>query len=1002
MNERVELHSIESPDRMLARRIPLLVLVGVGSAILTQLVVGIPMATSAPEVANIVSVLALVGVPGVMYVVLRARLSRELREVKRLALTPEGLERTDATTVVSVRWSDIAGFKQAANRISTGPKFVIAPVPVMGMLLAAGSVSTGHRDTAITGPGVIKPGPRASRAALVKLDRILRTSLASGQAAATSSALIFPGEFEQNWADGIVGQWIQRFRPDLLGEAPADAATGSPVVPQQPPAPLAKLATRLGQPTPAAADTAVAGALGTGTVIGGYTIERLLGAGGMGEVYVARHPRLPRADALKVLGPELTHDRMYRRRFEREADLAAALSHPAIVKVHDRGEADGRLWMALELIDGTDLGRIIKTLPTGLETSQVAQVARAVAEALDYAGGRGLVHRDVKPANILISTGGHVLLTDFGVARLSQEASELTATGATVGTLSYASPEQLCGEPLDSRSDQYALACTVFHLLTGRPPFIGATAAHVIAAHLGQAAPAVSTVRTGLPTQVDTVVARALSKNRSERYGTSNEFAADLMSALGGATTAATSREVRPVAPGSLSPASAARSRTGKRWAAVAAVAVIGTASVAAAVWWRDDATTGSVSDEAKTLTPVLTTTLLPSLEKAPSAARWTYTPDPQARGVQIVGGDDSRILVSFAKYAANSGGESTYFLDVLDTENGRSQGIAEFPAGQSFSKCAVIAQTALCAGDSVSFFVDLPSRQVRQTPELVRDPVASGEIFIPGTPRANDPVYRVDGSVSWRFTADVNQQDVAADQGVFRTGFTTASADPVAQSRDGQRVQRLSDGVVLYEAADNGSGWGAFQGGFGVSTGLLSSGSADKAIKYFGLDGHPLGSLTVNFGGHEKDWSVQSFDGAAPSLPMVWRKDPKDRDSRIIGVINPATGNLLWSKSVPGAADGAYEAMGRQLVLQNRSGKKPAMVFDLYTGEGGEPRSSDPALKVVGTDGTRVVLVREDGTVYAATPAGQLLWQRPLTTKYVQALGAGLYTTQETIARIL
>jgi serine/threonine protein kinase len=143
--------------------------------------------------------------------------------------------------------------------------------------------------------------------------------------------------------------------------------------------------------------------LESGTRFAGYVIERALGAGGMGEVYVARHPRLPRSDALKVLAPQLGSDPQFRARFEREADLATSLSHPAIVKVHDRGESEGRLWIAMELVDGVDLARRLREKGP-FPAPEVASVVTMIADALDRAAGRGLVHRDVKPANILLST----------------------------------------------------------------------------------------------------------------------------------------------------------------------------------------------------------------------------------------------------------------------------------------------------------------------------------------------------------------------------------------------------------------------------------------------------------------------------------------------------------------------------------------------------------------------------------------------------------------------
>lgn len=274
------------------------------------------------------------------------------------------------------------------------------------------------------------------------------------------------------------------------------------------------------------------GALEPGSVFAGYTIERLLGVGGMGEVYVARHPRLPRSDAIKVLGAQFTRDESYRRRFEREADLAASLSHPGIVSVHDRGEFDGRLWISLALIDGVDVSALLASAPGGLPNAEVARAITEVADALDYAGARGLVHRDVKPANILLARTGHFLLTDFGIARMGPESSDLTGTGMTIGTIAYASPEQMQGLPVEPRSDQYALAATAFHLLTGAQPFTGTSPVAVIMAHAQQPVPTVRERRPDLAPQVDAVFARAMAKSPQERFTTSKEFAAALGHAL--------------------------------------------------------------------------------------------------------------------------------------------------------------------------------------------------------------------------------------------------------------------------------------------------------------------------------------------------------------------------------------------------------------------------------------------------------------------------------------
>ncbi|CAM3882178.1 protein kinase domain-containing protein [Tsukamurella ocularis] len=275
-----------------------------------------------------------------------------------------------------------------------------------------------------------------------------------------------------------------------------------------------------------------------GTVIGGYVVERLLGAGGMGAVYAARHPRLPRVDALKVLPTAFSHDPTYRARFEREADMAARLDHPNIVPVYDRGNDDGRLWMSMKLVPGQDASALLASNPSGLPVHQVLTIVDAVAGALDYAHSQGLLHRDVKPGNIMIDATGsapRIMLGDFGIARQQQEHSDLTSVGMVVGTLDYASPEQLSGDPVDGRSDQYSLAGTTVQLLTGAKPYGASSGTAVIRDHLMAPPPAPSRQRPGVPPAIDAVIARAMAKVPQQRFATCHDFAQALRAAAAGA-----------------------------------------------------------------------------------------------------------------------------------------------------------------------------------------------------------------------------------------------------------------------------------------------------------------------------------------------------------------------------------------------------------------------------------------------------------------------------------
>lgn len=274
--------------------------------------------------------------------------------------------------------------------------------------------------------------------------------------------------------------------------------------------------------------------LASGDVFAGYVIDRQLGRGGMGSVYLAKHPRLPRMTALKLLNREMFFDKEVRARFEREADLVARLDHPNIVTVYDRGLDDEQLWISMQYIDGIDAASVD---PEHLPPERAVQIIKETADALDYAHGMGVMHRDVKPANILLARSGsgrgeRVYLTDFGIARLRDDSGHLTQTGTFTATLAYASPEQLTGVSLDHRADQYSLACTLFWLFTGSGPFAATNPAQVIQGHLQAAPPALSSVRPGLSYALDGVLARAMAKRPEDRFGSCSEFATAALQAL--------------------------------------------------------------------------------------------------------------------------------------------------------------------------------------------------------------------------------------------------------------------------------------------------------------------------------------------------------------------------------------------------------------------------------------------------------------------------------------
>ncbi|WP_006242416.1 serine/threonine-protein kinase PknH/PknJ [Mycolicibacterium tusciae] len=272
-----------------------------------------------------------------------------------------------------------------------------------------------------------------------------------------------------------------------------------------------------------------------GSMVGGYRIERELGAGGMGSVYLAAHPTLPRFDALKVLSRELSRDPDFRTRFTREADVAASLDHPQIVAVYNRGETDdGQLWIAMQFVDGTDADAALRA--GTMTPSRAVHIVTQVAKALDFAHSRTVVHRDIKPANFLLSGPAgpdeRVLLGDFGIARALDDVG-LTATGSVMATIAYAAPEVLSGMPFDGRADIYSLGCALYRLLTGKTPYSGSNGpAATMMAHLQQPPPRVTDVVPSLPAALDQVIAVAMAKEPGHRFSSASALASAAAAAL--------------------------------------------------------------------------------------------------------------------------------------------------------------------------------------------------------------------------------------------------------------------------------------------------------------------------------------------------------------------------------------------------------------------------------------------------------------------------------------
>jgi len=298
-----------------------------------------------------------------------------------------------------------------------------------------------------------------------------------------------------------------------------------------------------------------------GSQLAGYQIEEQVGAGGMAVVFRARDAVLGRLAALKVLSPTLAADQEFRVRFLRESRAVASVEEPHIIPVYGAGEVDGVLYIATKFVSGGDLADVLQRAGGPLEPGRAAAFVEQVAAALDAAHAAGLVHRDVKPGNVLVDTAPgraeHAYLSDFGLSKPAMAASGLTATGTFLGTPDYCAPEQIRGLPVDGRADQYALACMAFVLLAGDLPFHRPETMATLFAHLNDPVPPLARYRGDLPPGTDAVLARGLAKEPGGRYRQCGEFAAALRGTLAGPVPGSAGRSgpaARPSRPASAPP----------------------------------------------------------------------------------------------------------------------------------------------------------------------------------------------------------------------------------------------------------------------------------------------------------------------------------------------------------------------------------------------------------------------------------------------------------------
>ena len=281
-----------------------------------------------------------------------------------------------------------------------------------------------------------------------------------------------------------------------------------------------------------------------GTEFAGHRLEEVIGHGGMGVVYRARDLELDRVVALKVIAPEYAQDRDFRERFKRESQLAASIKHPNVISIFRAGAEGDQLYITMDYVEGSDLHGVI-AVRGRLNPQLAADIVAQVADGLDAAHARGLVHRDVKPANVLVEDHRgrqQAYLTDFGLTKLATPASALTKTGLIVGTTDYLAPEQIEGRPIDARVDVYALGCVLYEALTGSVPYPRDNNAAKIWAHMSEPVPSVLESGPGIPPELDAVVSRAMAKDPNHRFLSADEMGRAVIAAAAGTRGAPAAR----------------------------------------------------------------------------------------------------------------------------------------------------------------------------------------------------------------------------------------------------------------------------------------------------------------------------------------------------------------------------------------------------------------------------------------------------------------------------
>ena len=372
--------------------------------------------------------------------------------------------------------------------------------------------------------------------------------------------------------------------------------------------------------------------LPTGSLLAGCRIEGIVGRGGMGVVYRATQLSLERPVALKVIAPDFAGDITFRERFKRESRIAASIEHPNVIPVYEAGEGEGQLYLIMRYVEGTDLRAVIDGTDSGLSPERAAQLVAQVAAGLAAAHRRDLIHRDVKPANVLIDAGGereHAYLTDFGIARHSSATSGLTHTGALIGTMDYLAPERIQDQGGDGRADVYALGCVLFEALTGARPYERDNDVAKMYAHLSAPVPSARELRPDLPPELDELAQRAMAKDPDDRFASAGEMSEALTDTLPSRPITAPSPPLPPTEPaapaeaGKAAPSAPGPSDPGTEPAATER------AEPAPSAPWTDPAPAAPAAGEPAELAATEAALEAEATHKAPPAPAPPATPPP-------------------------------------------------------------------------------------------------------------------------------------------------------------------------------------------------------------------------------------------------------------------------------------------------------------------------------------------------------------------------------------